>query len=383
MSASAATLLLLALNRFYQPPGSYGFAGSDLLLAAGFATVGLVIGTRRPENVIGWLFGSMGIGAAASEFTRQYALRAVLLHPGSLPAGEVVAWLNAGVVFLPTVVALPLVFLLFPDGRFLSRRWRAIAWVGIAGVTAGFTAFALMPGPLDGIPQIENPFGVGANRGPWQTLVTFGFGAFAASLLAGLGSLVVRFRRSRADERQQLKWLGLAAALFGAVFVAGLVPFILGGRIPRWVDLLLPASFVMIAAGAAVAVLKYRLYEIDLVINRTLAYTVLTVMLVSLYIAMVFSLQALLRPLTPSSDLAIVASTLSTAAMFNTLRRRVQAFVDRRFYRRKYDVQKTLEALAMRLRDEVDMAILMGDVHNVLNETLQPAHIALWLRPMR
>jgi class 3 adenylate cyclase len=380
MAMVGVSIILLILNRFYRPPGTYGFPGSDALGAIGFATVGLVIGSRRPKNVIGWLFGAMGVGHAASELTRQYAIHAQLLHPGALPAGTLVAWLQTAVVFFPVVAALPLLFLLFPDGRFLSRRWRPIAWIGIAGVTASFVSFALKPGPLNDMPMINNPFGLGTNPRPWAVVNTLGFAIWAASILAGLASLVQRFRRSRRDERQQIKWVALAAVFFAIVFLIALGFFGPTGTVPIWVDLLLTASFVMIAATAAIALLKYRLYEIDLVINRAVVYGVLAAFITVTYLAVVSGLGSVIaRAGQPSPVLSVIA-TAAIAVAFQPVRGWAQKLANRLVYGEKATPYEVLSRFSKQVEEALSSEELVQRMAAALGRGIDSERAEVWLR---
>jgi hypothetical protein len=265
-------------------------------------------------------------------------------------------------------------FLLFPDGRLPSARWRPVAWIAAANYLVG-GVIGLLWGPLFGefFPYAEPPF-----RLPDYFVVEVAFAVFLyvnfALLALSAVSLVLRLRRAAGVERQQLKWFVYAVALFALVFPPSII--VLGDG--RLIVFLLP----LVPAAAGIAILRYRLFDIDVVINRTLVYGALTVMLAAAYIATVVASQYVFRALTgQESQLAIVASTLTIAALFVPLRRRVQAFVDRRFYRRKYDARKTLEAFSVKLRDETDLDALRDDLVGVVRETMQPAHVSLWLRP--
>ena len=342
-----------------------------------FTTVGVLILSRRPHNAIGWLCWAIGAVVGFGNVGFETAIRI---------AGDSVSRLVALVVQLSSLTflvsllgLLPLLVLVFPSGRLPSRRWRPALWVFTGGLVLYLGLYVLQPGPL-GHDLPDNPLGVGwADRlmdrvGPVLFLL---FGLFAVLVL---GSLVVRFRRSRGDERQQLKWLTYAAALLVAF------PPMLGvvlERIDPWFLGALAFSLVVstIPAAIGVAVLKYRLYEIDRVINRTLVYGLLTVLLGAVYVAGVFGLGQLLNPITGESALAVAASTLAVAALFQPARRRIQQVVDRRFNRRKYDAARSVEAFATRLRDELDLDALSAELLAVIDQTMQPTRTTLWLRP--
>jgi hypothetical protein len=355
------------------------------LLFVSFATVGALLASRWPKNAIGWIFCWLGLSFSLGSASEEYALYALVTEAGSLPGAEGMLWLTAWFGG-PIVFALfSLVFLLFPDGRLPSRRWRPVVWLELVAVVCLF-AWAFEPGPLGnlGLVRVSNPFGIQGAAALLGTLGLVGFFMTLAVAVAGGISLVLRFRRARGVERQQIKWFALSGVVFCAVFAAG--PFL--WALPQspatawiWPVLFLAgASTVPVAVG--IAILRYRLYDIDLIINRTLVYGSMTATLALVYVGSVVGLQAALRGLTgQESTLAVVASTLVIAALFTPLRRRVQAFVDRRFYRRKYDAAKTLAAFNARLRDETDLDALSDDLARVARSTVQPAHVSLWLRP--
>jgi hypothetical protein len=275
----------------------------------------------------------------------------------------------------------PFLFLLFPTGGLPSRRWRPLAWISaLSGAMILVLVFLF-----------DNPDKVGGTISIMAASVVFVI--FATIALSAL-SLLFRYRRASGVERQQLKWVAFTAALAGSFLVgqqlawlaALLVADSLGGELPslnRSLENLLNVTFnVCLYAGIGIAILRYRLYDIDIIINRTLVYGSLTMSLALVYFGGVISLQGLLRALTDQgSQLAIVASTLAIAALFNPLRRRIQSFIDRRFYRRKYDAARTLEAFSAKLRDETDMDTLNSELLSTVHETVQPEHVSLWLRP--
>ena len=353
--------------------------GIDAALALAFPTVGAIIASRRPGNAVGWLFCAVGLCGGASIFFAQYGIYALVTNPDSLPAGVIATWI-ATWVWLPSVtLTITFLLLLFPHGRLLSPRWRPVAWLAAAVTMAGTVLLAIVPWDLlnPGVPA-QNPVGV-------ESLGYLGIAPPVPIFLIGIpttllsvASLVLRFRRSRGEERQQLKWFVYAGVLIvGALFIPLLVPGAASSVLQLLVMPLLP-----VAAG--VAILRHRLYEIDLLINRTLVYGSLTAMLALVYFGGVAATQAIFQALTGQEQqpqLAIVVSTLVIAALFNPLRRRIQGFIDRRFYRRKYDAAKTLEAFSAKLRDETDLDALNAELVGVVRETMQPAHVSLWLRP--
>jgi hypothetical protein len=278
-----------------------------------------------------------------------------------------------------------LVFLLFPDGRLPSRRWRPVVWLELVAVVF-LVAWAFKPGALGnlGLVRVTNPFGIQGAAALLETLGLIGLFVTLAVAVAGGISLVVRFRRARGVERQQIKWFAFSGVVFCAVFTTG--PFLWAfpqSPATAWiwpVLFLAGASTIPVAVG--IAILRYRLYDIDLLINRTLVYGSLTAILLAGYFGGIVVLQRLFVTLTGErSTLAVVASTLAIAALFNPLRRRIQGFIDRRFYRRKYDAAKTLAAFTARLREETDLDALSDDLVGVASVTMQPEYASLWLRP--
>jgi hypothetical protein len=354
-----------------------------LLLAYG--TVGALIASRRPENAIGRIFCAIGLALAVASTASGYADYGLYGKGGTLPAPELAAWLSVWLHLLVLFTTPCLLFLLFPDGRSPSVRWRPVVWlVAVTGVGV-FVTQAFSPGELDEYtyPGLANPLGVGGGAGDVLTAIEdFGNGLLPIAVFLSICALIARFWRSSGRERLQLKWVVYTAALTATSFLAS---FVFPDAVPRVVDdavfLLGVAAFAAIPVAAGIAILRHRLYDIDVIINRTLVYGALTATLVLVYVASIASLQQLFRALTgQESQLAVVASTLAIAALFGPLRRRVQSFIDRRFYRKKYDAAKVLEAFGGRLRDETDLDALSGELVGVVRETVRPSHASLWLR---
>ena len=351
-----------------------------------YSAVGAVVATRRPAHPIGWLLLAVSLTGALQLLAGEYAATTLVLGPGRLPYGPTAEWLSY--MLQPAAVIILFVLLLvFPTGRLLSSRWRIIAWVGVCGFALGLPYAALRPGPFDEDSLLDNPFGVDAAiLGPLNAV---GLTLIIAALLGALLSLVVRFVRSHGEERQQIKWFVSVAVfgislLVGVTVVSSLLPE--GDSLGALVDFLVNLLWIIVPASlpiaVGIAILRYRLYEIDLLINRALVYGSLTVLLAGVYAGTIVLLQDAFRALTgQESGLAIVSSTLVIAALFTPLRRRIQSFMDKRFYRKKYDARKTLEAFSLKLRDETDLDALSGYLVGVVKETLQPAHASLWLRP--
>jgi hypothetical protein len=350
------------------------------LMLVSFSTVGAVIAARRPDNAVGWSLLAMALALGVAFFGQVYADYTLVAHPGSLPGGAVAVWLSLWTPVL-ALVAATFFCLLFPDGRPPSNRWR---WVGRLASTGGVLlvlGFSLAPGTLDerNYPGTRNPVGVEGARRLLEGTTTAGTALALVALLLAVVSMIVRFRRSIGVERQQLKWIVYAGAAAAGGFALTLF---LSGPLANAVFAVAFLAFIGVPVAAGFAILRYRLYEIDLLINRTLVYVPLTAMLALLYVGGVVGLQYVFRAFTgQESTLAVVASTLAIAALSGPLRRRVQALVDRRFYRRKYDAAKTLEAFSAKLKDETDLGRLGDEMVGVARETMQPAHVGLWLRP--
>jgi len=359
--------------------------GSLVTWTVSFSVLGALIASHRPENLMGWIFLAIGFFYGLLIAGEEYAIYALLTNPGSLPFGAELSLL-ANWIWAPGL-GLILVFLplLFPDGRPPSRRWRPVGWLGglSIGLICVLTSIVLWP---ERGPALVRPGGFASEVEEWRSAVLGWMLSLAVPMifLAGLGaviSLFVRFRRAREDERQQIKWFASASAL-SLVWISVLGQASLRGLPEVIVALssLLVVSSIPIATG--IAILRYRLYDIDLIINRTLVYGSLTFTLIAVYFVGIVVSQRLFVVLTGErSTLAVVASTLLIAALFNPLRRRVQGFVDRRFYRRKYDAAKILDAFSVRLRDETQLDTLGEDLMGVVTRTVQPAHASLWLRP--
>ena len=361
------------------PPGS-AVLFAVLLLA--FPTVGALVASRRPENPIGWIFCGGGLINVVQDFALRYADYALYSQHGLLPGGKYMAWVSSWIGGPSLMLLAVLLFLLFPNGRLPSRRWRPVVWMALGGSAIAALAAALSPGALL-THQIANPLGIGGViGGVLQVLERVGGALLLVNLLASVASLIVRLGRARGEERQQLKWFVYAAALMVGGLAGSLVFSTGRASSIAWFMILL--GFMALPICTGIAILRYRLYDIDVVINRTLVYGSLTAMLAALYLGGVATAQALFRVLTGQEQqpqLAIVVSTLVIAALFNPLRRRIQGFIDRRFYRRKYDARKTLEAFSAKLRDETDLEALNSELVGVVRETMQPAYVSLWLRP--
>jgi hypothetical protein len=348
-----------------------------------FPIVGALVASMRPGNAIGWvsllsgLFWTspaLGDGFIAYELATTGTITSLTKLLDALIEG---IW--------PLSVGLPGVYmiLLFPDGRLPSRRWRPFAWFAGAMIVL-VPVFFFLPGKE----HLE--------RYPWLSIVaSFVLLVLPACILASAISLVLRYRRANAEAREQIRWLAFAASFVGVVYFGNVLTQLFfapdslttNGTTPLWVSLerfLLVLSIAGVPTAVGFAILKYRLYDIDIIINRALVYGPLTVSLAIVYFGCVTAAQALFRTLTGQQQqpqLVVVASTLAIAALFNPLRHRIQSFIDRRFYRRNYDARKILEAFSAKLRDETDLDSLNAELMTVVRESMQPEHASLWLRP--
>ncbi|MDQ3660789.1 MAG: hypothetical protein M3454_06990 [Actinomycetota bacterium] len=352
------------------PGAAGGGAIFDVLAGMAFGCVGTLIVRRRPENAIGWLFCGAGLAGAVSGSASVYA---------DLPGGRWGAWL-AGWAGLFILASVPLVLLLFPDGKPLSRGWRVAVW--LSGMALAYLMFhdAFAPGRLEGS-RVINPAGIeslrGVLRNPW-----LGWGSWillGGSVVAGAVSLVLRFRRSRGVQRQQLKWMALAASIVGLAFV--LLVATAGEN--ELVGVLTAISVLLLPVLVGIAILRYRLYDIDTIVNRTLVYGSVSAMMALIYTLGVVGLGSVIRGFAghESNQLAVAASTLAVAALFRPARNRTQRLIDRRFYRSRYNATLTVEAFSTRLQEEIDLEALAAELETVVRHTMQPASVSLWLRP--
>jgi hypothetical protein len=341
------------------------------------ATVGAVLARRRPRHPVGWLLLAIGLSQQFSNLATDYVHYGVMVRPDGLPAATyLTGFYNSGTIVM--VACVGFVMLLTPTGSLPSPRWRWWARVAVAATVVLVLSAALTPHPLEPEdPAFQSPLAAPPALSDLLAVAGItGVVTLLVGLLVAAGSLVVRFRRARGLERQQLRWLALAAALSAAALLAAVAVAVLGA----------PLGVVLIAAGISVAllplatgaaILRYRLYDLDRIISRTLAYGLLTVLLGSGYAAVVLGLGRLLGR---DSGLIVAAATLAVAALFQPLRRRIQSVVDRRFNRRRYDAAQTIAAFSAHLRDEIDLATLTGELLTVVDQTMQPTQASLWLR---
>jgi uncharacterized membrane protein len=372
-SLYVGALVFVLVDRFARHPPGYSPTSQqvvDILSNLAVPALGALLVSKRRENPIGWIFCLAALALAVGQFGQSYAAHALYASPGSLPGAYAMAWFGNWAWGIP-IGALAFLLLLFPNGRLPSRRWRPVAWAAGAG-TVLLTVFSLIQASA----QWSRPFTNESGPSPSAVVAAVFWVAFVLFLVGMLGgpvASIMRYRRSRGEERQQLKWFVFSATLVGAVFVPN------SFFSTPWLDVLFQVALTALWVAVVVAILKYRLYDIDRVINRALVYGLLTAVLAGLYVGLAVGLGSVVGK---NNSLVIAGSTLVVAALFRPARRRVQGFIDRRFYRRKYDAVRTLEAFTARLRDEVDLDELRVHVEAVVRETMQPAEASLWLRPV-
>jgi hypothetical protein len=367
-----------AVVKVFGPPMPYQL-DTDLvnifaLSILAFGLFGALIVTRHPKNRLGWVFSAIAFVHSLGYLAAAVAGYLIYRGPTPEPAGVLLAWIFIWSANLHYVPSGTFIFLLFPDGRLPSGRWRPVVLLTFASMLGLVVGTATLPGPLVVFTDVQNPFGV---EGPLPlALAGVSFLIGGACGVASIASLFVRYRRAAGVERQQLKWF-----LFGAAIALTTFPVIVGGGVPvTSATYLVSGATIVIAAAAAVAIFRYHLYDIDLLINRTLVYGLTTGGLALAFFGLVVALQALLHPVTGGSELAVAGSTLGTVALFQPLRRRAQAGVDRRFYRARYDAGRTVDDFSMRLRDEVDLEAVRAGLLDAVGKTMRPTHTSLWLR---
>lgn len=353
------------------PGGGVPVAAFEATILVTLAVIGVVVASRQPRNAVGWILCIVPLSLGVLVLNAHLYWAIALDGDPNGPLAENIAWL-ASWAWVPAMVAMLNLFpLVFPTGRPPSPRWRPVVWAVVAVTVLLLVGTALEPGRFEDYP-VDNPYGGG------NPAVVIGLLGFAGMLLTGLtalASIVVRYRRSHGVERQQLKWVASAAGLFAVNFIVPWENFF--GDDVGFAVLLL--GFLVIASAVAVAMLRYRLYDIDVVINRALVYGSLTALLAGTYLGSVLLLQLALSRLTAGSSLAVAVSTLAAAALVRPARARIQDTVDHRFFRRKYDAARTIESFASRLRDEVDLESLSLELRRAVATTVQPAHVSLWV----
>lgn len=385
--------LVLSFVAFWTASGSghpIAAIGENVAFAVAtfsFGAVGALVAWRRPRNATGWVLMASGLSWQLNAFGHAYSAL-LALDPSAVARADLVSALTTW-LWVPAVgLVATLVMQLFPDGRPLSRGWRPLVWLSLAALAITSITTALDPGPVTSASgeSVPNPIGLAAldRLGP---LLVIPFGLLLACIVASAASVIRRFWRSRGIERQQLRWLSAAAIWSAGLYLVTIVLSVRfeGGtsEAPPWLVVLqyvAVVSFATIPIAAAIAILRYRLYDIDIVIERTLVYGALTALLGATYVVSVIGMQTLLSPITTGNATAVVISTLLVAGLFQPLRARIRMVVDRRFYRARYDAQRTLDTFSRRLRDEVDLATIEGDLLGVVDGAMRPAGAWLWLR---
>ncbi len=379
---TALGLFLFALNLSYSGAHGYDYWLQNAVQVVSFSIIGAIIASRLPANPVGWLFCAAGCTIAVECLSAEYAIYALVARPDSLPIGEALAWL-AFWAWIPSIGCIVLSLLLFPNGRLPSSRWKWLAWLTVLLTIAGAVWVALSPGAIGNLGSIPNPLGIeGLPNGykPVQTIMS------ALVLVAAVSTLGLRLLRTRGIERQQIKWPAYTAVVAaGGTVLEVSISETIGSQLLEWAGFVISSvAIVGFPISIGIAIVRYRLYDIDVIINRSLVYGLLSAMLVTIYFGGVAIIQLIFRVLSGQEQqpqFAVVVSTLLIAGLFNPLRHRIQSFIDRRFYRRKYDAAKTLAAFNARLRDETDLAALSEDLVGVVRGAMQPEHVSFWLRP--
>jgi len=373
--ATVLYVFVLEIVDLGRPGNTYVVDAFEVVMPITFAAAGALIASRLPANPIGWLFLLSATAGALAQASGEYMRRGIFAEGATFSAPAVlrsfVDW--AWVPFIIPVVAFVPMF--FPDGRLFSSRWRPMPALALVGAVAIATAIALSPTDESAAFAGPNPYAIDA---PWVgSLFVIGFALLLVAMVLAVASLLVRMRRGTPTERQQLKVFFSAAILYPACVVPGALT---GSDVFKQLAVV---GVVAIPVAVTIAILRYRLYDIDVLIRRTLIYAILSAVLLAAYAAGVGLIQFALSPVTSGNGFAVAISTLAVVALFQPVRRRIRSSVDRRFYRRKYDAALTLDTFAVRLRDEIDLDALRDELIGAVGETLQPTHASLWLRGAR
>ena len=377
------TTVLAWLNVGTSIPSSMSISRDSLdvaspMFALVFVATGAFIALREPRHPVAWCFLLLGLSGGMFLAFLNYGVYGTLTAAGGLPAAGVALWITAWFWSVP-LTALVIAMLLFPNGRPPSARWRPLAWVIVGAMLFLAAGDALREPYLAVDVPLESPLGTPIPLEPLMWAANVATVVYVLALVGVAASLIVRFRRSRGVERQQLKWFAFAATIVVSLLLLSMVTEA-ASDFGTVVGVLLAASFSLIPLSTVIAILRYRMFDIDVVIERTLVYGAVTATLGATYVGTVILLQGLLRPLTGGSELAVALSTLLVVALFQPIRRRAQDAVDRRFYRARYDASRTVDAFVVRLRDEVELDSVRADLIAVIHDTIHPAHASVWLR---
>jgi hypothetical protein len=379
LGALAGGVLLFALNREVRSDSIFSVLdlAEQLAPAVAFFVTGLVIRTRRPGNLVGGLCFAIGLIGLIAWLLTEYAGYGLVTHPGSLPGARAIEVALQGSWALELALLLVLVCV-FPDGRLLPGRWRLVPSAGAVAFGA-LWLLGMTTAPSAPFQHVHDPLHV-TGHSPLLLPLVIAIPLAIASVIGAVATVVVRFRRAHGDEREQLKWLILAASVLPVGLVAHTLADTFAPGADKTIEVIFSFAVVAFPVAIGIAVLKYRLYEIDRIISRTLVYGVLSALLAGAYFAIVLALQASFGSLTHGNELAVACSTLAVAALFRPLRRRLQTLVDRRFYRNKVNAEATLAQFAARLRHEADLDVLLVELRAVVGQTMAPEHVSLWLR---
>ena len=376
-------LVMTMLSSSAEIPDSWGVPGFASVFGLTFGSVGLVVARRLPRTVIGWLFLAIGGLFAVEGLIIAYSTAGVLAFPGRLPGARESAWLLTWIWVPAVTLAAGILPLVFPDGRLPSHRWRPVLVVCLATVLVSSVVLSLVPGPILQATYVVNPLGNDALTMESPVVGIVIFLPLVASIALGAAALLSRFRQATGDARQQIKWLLLSCAGLGLGLGLSGLEFVVSGAQTKPFQVVILAGALGIPVAAGIAILRYRLYEIDRIISRTLAYAVVTAVLAIIFVAVVLGLQAGLSTVTQANTLAVAASTVLVATLFQPLRARVQRVADRRFNRSRYDAERTVAAFAARLSDVTDASALRDELSAAVDGSIQPLSLGIWLRTDR
>jgi hypothetical protein len=383
MSACGVALGLVFAMRDLAVPDSWGFPGASEAFAMAAGTVGAVVAIRRPDNLNGWLFCAIGALFAIEGLINEYVVASVFATPGGLPLTAGLAWMLTWIWASPIGIALVFLPLFFPTGHLVSPRWRAAVVLGIVAIGLFSLALAFIPGPIQQATFIDNPVGAPMDLETYGRVVLGpSWVPFLIAIILSLGSLVLRFRSSSDDARRQIKWFALAALVGGSVLAVYLTASVVTGssEATKVLQVLVVLAVLSLPAAAGMAILRYRLYDIDRIVSRTIAYGLLTAALLAVYVGAVLVLQGPLGSITGGDTVSVAISTLIAAGLFSQIRGWVQATVDRRFDRARFDAERTAAAFADRLRGQVDLPMLAADLDATVRTAIAPSRVGLWLR---
>jgi len=379
LMAGAVFLVWLGRASPWRADGQFSLASMvvGVLSNVPVPIVGALIAARQPHNPYGWLWLASGLALSFTQLIAAYAFHGLLIAPGTLPLADLAWWLT-GAAWLLNFATGPFALLLFPTGHLPSSKWRIVAWVVVAALLTGLPLGWAMAGLSGFVPEVENPYGApGIVADVVEGVTIMSVMLIIIAIMASVLSLLFRFRRARGVERQQLKWFTYGAVLVGVVLISDFFYTLPG----VWESVKEGVAFNMLPPlTIGIAILRYHLYDIDVIIRRTLVYSTLTLALGLVYVGCIVLSRTLVAPLIGGSEVAIVVSTLAIAALFNPLRRHIQNLIDKRFYRRKYDAAKVLTAFSATARDETDLDALTTEMLRVVDETIKPEFVGLWLR---